>query len=281
MVKIGSCNQLAVAERRGSVLLLDGGDGNRVPLPLAEAPSAAVGTVLRVFLYHGNREELAATTVMPPGEVGDFALLKVKEVTPIGGFLDWGLPKDLFVPFREQKQPMRAGRSYVVRIYLDEKSGRIAASSRLDRFLDKEPVRYQKNEAVDLLICGTTEIGYKAIVNNRHWGVLYKNETSGHLRQGARLSGYVKQVRKDGKIDLTTFRPDYTQIDDVSDRIMQLLALKGGFLEVGDDSSPELIRTAFGVSKKSFKKALGSLYRKKLIVIEERGIRLNRGRNES
>lgn len=281
MIRIGSVNRLIVAERHGGTLLLDGGSGKILSLPSAEAPSAAVGAELDVFIYHGPGEQLTATTGIPPGTVGDFVLLRVKEVTPVGAFLDWGLPKDLFVPFREQKQPMQPGRSYVVRIYLDEKSGRIAASSRLDRFLGKEPPRYQKNEAVDLFICSMTDMGYKAIINNRHWGVLYKNETSGRIKRGTRCTGYVKQVRKDRKIDLTLFKPDFRQIDDVSEKIMQLLTVKDGFLEISDSSSPEKIRTYLGVSKKSFKKALGGLYRKKLIVIEDKGIRLNRRKDTS
>ena len=206
--------------------------------------------------------------------VGEFALLKVAAVNPVGAFLDWGLQKDLLVPFSEQKQRMEEGKYYIVFIYLDDRTHRIVASSKLNKFLDKGPVKFQEGQGVELLICDRTELGYKAIINNSRRGVLYKNEVFQTLEKGQNITGFIKKVRDDGKIDLCLQKPGHEMIDGVSEKIIDELKAKGGFIPVTDKSSPEIIAGLFGISKKTYKKAIGALYKKRLIVIESNGIKL-------
>ena len=192
-----------------------------------------------------------------------------------GAFLEWGLPKDLLVPFREQKQKMEAGKYYLVYIYLDEKSGRIVASSKLDKFINPHPPEYQEGQEVTLLIYQQTDIGYSAIINQAHWGLLYNSEVFQKISPGQKLSGYIAKVREDGKIDLTLHKPGYDKVEAVAENIIRRLIEEGGFIAVTDKSAPEKIYQLFGVSKKTYKMAVGALYKQKLIVLEKDGIRLS------
>jgi len=229
---------------------------------------------VEVFLYHDSEDRLIATTQRPYAGVGDLALLKVVAVNKFGAFLDWGLPKDLLVPFGEQQQRMQAGRLYVVYVYLDKTSGRIAASSRLKKFPAAQSTAFEKGQGVDLQIADKTDMGYKAIIEKRAWGVIYRNEVFQELRQGQRLRGFIKNVRSDGKIDLSIQKPGYEKVLDLSESVLAVIQAHGGFLDVTDKTSAERIYSLFGISKKTFKKAIGALYKAHRISLEKNGIAL-------
>jgi len=275
MTKIGRLNRLIVVKELDQGVYLDGEDLGEILLPGRYVPEdCKTGSSIEVFIYRDSEDRIVATTETPLAMVGQFAVLKVVAVNSSGAFLDWGLPKDLLVPFREQQQKMEEGRSYVVFVYLDERSDRIAASSKLDKFLDNEPGHFQQDQEVELLVCEQTDIGYKAIINSTHWGILYKNEVFQQLEQGRYIKGFIQKVRDDGKIDLSLQKPGYEKVDDLSGRIIHMLREQRGFIPVTDKSSPESIYELFGVSKKTFKKAVGALYKKRIISLEEDGIRL-------
>ena len=275
MADIGRINNLKVVKEVDFGIYLDGGEHGEILLPKRYVPeNCKVDEILKVFVYLDSEDRFIATTEKPYAMVGDFALLKVVSVSSVGVFLDWGLPKDLMIPFREQSQNMEEDKSYIVRIYVDKKSNRIAATTRLDRYLDNEPACFQAGEEVDLLICNQTDIGYKAIINNTHWGVLYSNEVFQPLESGQIITGYIRKVRDDDKIDLSLHKAGYERVDNVTAIILNALKQKGGFLPVTDKSSPETIYKLFGVSKKTYKKAIGFIYKKKLITIENDGIKL-------
>jgi uncharacterized protein len=221
-----------------------------------------------------SEDRLAATTLKPIAQVGEFACLRVASVTKIGAFLNWGLPKDLFVPFREQKVEMFERQTCVVRIYLDETSGRIAASTKLDKFLDRTPPTYKTGEKVSLLICDRTDLGFKAIVNGKHWGILFYNDVFQTLERGQKIDGFIKQVRPDGKIDLCLQKPGFGKVKDLTDVILEYIKAQGGFMPVTDKTPAEEIYRLFGVSKKSYKMAIGALYKKRLITFENNGTKL-------
>lgn len=272
MASIGRTNWLPVLRSTDIGLILDGGDLGEILMPSRYVSTGwKEGEPVEVFLMLDSEDRLTATTDKPLAMVGEFALLRVVAVTGIGAFLDWGLPKDLLVPFREQKMPLREGQSVIVRIYLDERSGRIAASAKLDRFLDRGRPDYQPGEKVNLLICSKTDLGFKAIINDRNWGVLFENEVFQPLEKGQRIEGYIKQVRFDGKIDLSLQKPGAKKIGTLSDLIMDYLKKQGGFMPVTDKSPPEEIYRLFGVSKKTYKRAIGGLYKKRLITFENGG----------
>jgi predicted RNA-binding protein (virulence factor B family) len=201
------------------------------------------------------------------------AWLKVVSINYIGAFLDWGLPKNLLVPFSEQHHEMEVGKSYLVKLFLDDK-GRIAATTKLDEWLEEESVDFKPGQKVSLIIADKTDLGYKAVVNNSHWGLLYKNEVFQPLRKGQKLEGYIKQIRDDKKIDLMLHEPGYGKVESLTDKILSRLKQNDGYLNLSDKSPPEAIYEAFGVSKKVFKQAIGALYKKQLIRIETDGIRL-------
>ena len=218
--------------------------------------------------------QAVATTKRPYATVGQFAYLKVVSTTKAGAFLDWGMKKDLLVPFREQRRRMEESKSYLVYLNLDD-MGRVVATSKIEKFLDKWPVRYEKGEEVDLIICERSDIGIKAIINHRHWGVLYEAETFKKLRYGQKIKGYIKQIREADKIDLTLHKPGHQKLGDVAERILDKLKQSDGFLPLNDKSAPEEIYKAFGESKKTFKSAIGTLYKKRLISITPKGIQLS------
>ena len=276
MAEIGVYNNLRVIKEVDFGVYLDGGEHEEILLPRRYVPeNCKVDDNIRVFIYLDSEDRFIATTETPYAKVGDFALLKVVAVESVGAFLDWGLLKDLLVPFGEQSPTMEIGKSYVVKVYVDKQSNRIAATTRLDRYLDNEPGNFHAGQEVELLICNQTDIGYKAIINGTHWGVLYSNEVFQPLKSGQKIKGYIKKVREDNKIDLSLHKPGYERVDDITDTILNVLKEQGGFISVTDKSSPETINKLFGVSKKTYKKAIGAIYRKRLITIESDGIRLN------
>lgn len=279
MTEIGRMNRLVAVKKLDQGMYLDGGDMGEILLPGRYVPEDCVpGSSIEVFIYRDSEDRITATTSKPFAMVGECACLRVVSVSSSGAFLDWGLDKDLMVPFREQKQKMEQGRSYVVYVYLDQRTKRIAASSRLDRFLGRQRGHFHKDQEVDLLIYSQTEMGYRAIINNTHWGMLYKNEVFGPIETGMHMKGYIKKVRDDGKIDLSLQKPGYEKVDDVTIGIIHILREHHGFIPITDKSSPESIYNLFGVSKKTYKKAIGALYKKRVIILEDDGIRLNEER---
>lgn len=275
MALIGKTNWLSVVRETDCGVLFDGGDLGEILMPNRYVSKDwNPGDVVEIFLMLDSEDRLTATTEKPAAEVDEFALLRVVSVTGIGAFLDWGLPKDLFVPFREQKMPLREGQSVIARIYLDESSGRIAASIKLDKFLDRVAPHYEPGEKVKLLICAKTDLGFKAIIDGRHWGVLFQNEVFQPLEKGQRIEGYIKQVRFDGKIDLSIQKPGAKKIGALTDVILEYIKEQGGFMPITDKSPPEEIYNLFGVSKKTYKRAIGALYKKRFITFENNGTKL-------
>lgn len=273
-VQLGKYNQLPVVKEVDFGVYLDGDDDGEILLPARYVPDGCKpGDLLNVFIYLDNEERLVATTQTPYAQVGDFACLEVSWTNEYGAFLNWGLMKDLFVPFREQKMKMQKGRRYVVHVHIDEDSFRIMASAKVERYLSKDKPPYKAGDPVDLLIWQRTELGYKAIVDNRFSGLLYANEVFRTLEPGMKLEAYVKQVRPDGKIDLELQRGGARKVDDFADTLLAYIDRSGGFTPFNDKSPAEEIYATFGVSKKTFKKAVGELYRKRLILIEEDGLR--------
>jgi predicted RNA-binding protein (virulence factor B family) len=273
-MNIGAINTLKVVKTVDFGVYLDGGDGLEILLPTRYVPDPCnVGDDVEVFIYHDNEGRLIATTVRPLAVVGEFQWMQVNEVTKIGAFLEWGIMKDLLVPFREQKMPMNQGRSYIVYVYLDAVTNRIVASARIDKFLDNVPPKYEYNQEVNLMVTEETEIGYKVIINNLHTGLLYHNEVFRRLAKGEKLKGYIKEVREDDKIDVSMFKLGYEKIDGIALQILNILNRNGGYLPVHDKSDPNEIQALFACSKKSFKQAIGALYRQGLISLEAEGIR--------
>ncbi len=274
-VKLGRYNQLEVVKKVEFGVYLDGDEDGEILLPKKYVPEdCEEGDMLNVFIYLDMEERLVATTLQPYAQVGDFACLEVAWVNEYGAFLDWGLMKDLFVPFREQKVKMQKGRRYVVHIHVDEESYRIMASAKVERYLSDERPEYQPGEEVEVMVWQRTDLGYKVIVDNKFSGMLFHNEVFRQLEIGMKLSAYIKQVRPDGKIDLELQKAGFHKVDDFAEVLLQYIRDNGGRTSINDKTDAETIYDAFGVSKKTFKKAVGDLYRKRLIVLEDGGIRL-------
>ena len=274
-IELGKFNVLEVVKEVDFGVYLDGGEEGEILLPTRYVPEECnIGDFLNVFLYLDNEERLIATTLTPLVQVGEFACLEVSWVNQFGAFLNWGLMKDLFVPFREQKMKMLVGKKYVIHAHIDEDSYRIVASAKVDKYLSKELPAYQPNDEVSILIWQKTDLGFKAIVENKFSGLLYDSEIFQHLQTGMQLKAFVKQVREDGKIDLMLQKPGFEKIDDFSDKLLSYIKENGGSIQLNDKSPAEDIYDTFQVSKKTFKKAVGDLYKKRLIVIEANGIRL-------
>lgn len=275
MAEIGKLNKLRVVKEVDFGFYLDGGEHGEILLPKKYIPeNAKPDDILEVFIYLDSEDRIIATTETPYIMVGEFACLKVVAVTSVGAFLDWGLMKDLFVPFREQKQKMEEGKWYIVTVYLDYDTKRLVASAKIEKFLDNLPPDFEPEQEVDLLIAGESDLGFNAIINNKHLGVLYKNEIFQPLRKGDRIKGYIKKIREDEKIDLLLQKPGYAKVDDISMKIVSVLKDHNGFLPVTDKSDPDTIYELFGVSKKTYKKAIGALFKFRIIDIEDKGIRL-------
>ena len=275
-VQLGKYNQLAVVKFVDFGLYLDGGDDGEILLPKRYIPEGTKeGDLLNVFLYLDNEERLVATTQTPLIQVGEFGYLEVSWVNQYGAFLNWGLMKDLFVPFREQKMRMVQGKSYIVYCYQDEESFRLMASAKVDKFLSKERPPYEAGELVNILIWQKTELGFKAIVENKYAALLYDSEIFQPLRSGMRLKAFVKQVREDGKIDLILQKAGPRKVDDFAETLLKYIRDHKGFTSFNDKSDAEEIYETFGVSKKTFKKAVGELYKMRLISLQPNGISLN------
>jgi predicted RNA-binding protein (virulence factor B family) len=276
MAKIGARAKLMILREHACGVFLDaGGDLGDVLLPRREMPDRwQIGGEVDVFLYRDSEDRPVATLKHPKAMPGEFAYLEVLASTDVGAFLDWGLPKDLLLPFREQRDRLEVGNSYVVHIHLDPDTNRIVASRRLARYFDPMPPTYTPGQEVDLLLYGKTELGYKAIINGAHSGVLYANQVFRRLRAGEQTKGYVTLVRPDDKVDLSLSPPGRAGIEDLETRIMEELKTRGGSWTLCDSSPPEEINRALGVSKKIFKQATGALFRKRRILINKDGIRL-------
>ena len=276
-IELGKFNQLEVVKQVDFGMYLDGGEEGEILLPTRYVPEdCKLGDWLNVFLYLDNEERLIATTLTPLVQVGEFACLEVSWVNQFGAFLNWGLMKDLFVPFSEQKMKMKVGNKYVIHAHIDDESFRIVASAKVDRYLSKEKAAYQPGEEVNILIWQKTDLGFKAIIENMYSGLLYDSEIFQTLHTGDVLKAYVKQVREDGKIDLILQKPGFEKIDDFSKTLHRYITEHGGWIGLTDKSPAEEIYDTFGVSKKTFKKAVGDLYKKRLILLHEDGIELVR-----
>ncbi len=277
MAAIGRYNSLQVTKYTDFGLYLDGGADGEILLPKRYIPKGEeleVGDWLNVFVYLDSEDRLIATTQKPKVQVGGFASLKVAEINRVGLFLDWGLPKDLLLPHSEEKRPLQVGDYCVVYVYLDQRTRRITATARLDRYLDKTPARYAPGQEVDLLVVEQTDMGFKAIINNEHWGLIHNNEVFKFLRSGMRERGFIREVRADGKISLSLQPVGREAASSLSEQILAKLREAGGQLPLSDKSSPEQISSLFGVSKGNFKKAIGGLYKQGQIVIETDRMRL-------
>ena len=274
-VKLGKYNQLEVVKTVDFGVYLDGGDDGEILLPSRYVPEGCKpGDVLNVFIYLDNEERLVATTLEPYVQVGEFACLEVAWVNEYGAFLDWGLMKDLFVPFREQKMKMQKGHRYVVHAHVDEDSYRIMASAKVERYLSKELPEYQPGEEVEVMAWQKTDLGYKVIVDNKFGGLVYQKEIFKSLEPGMRMQAFVRQVREDGKIDLTLQKDGLQKVGDFAEILLQYIKDNGGHTSLNDKSAAEDIYDTFGVSKKTFKKAVGDLYKKRLVILVEGGIQL-------
>ena len=274
-VILGKYNQLEVVKQVDFGVYLNGGDDGEILLPTRYVPEGCKpGDVLNVFIYLDNEERLIATTLQPKVQVDEFACLEVAWVNEYGAFLDWGLMKDLFVPFREQKMKMQKGHKYVVHVHVDEDSYRIMASAKVEKFLSKEMPPYKSGDEVEVVVWQKTDLGYKVIVDNQYGGLVYQKEIFQALQPGMKMPAYVRQVREDGKIDLTLQKDGLQKVGDFAEVLLRYIKEHGGHTPLNDKSAAEDIYDAFGVSKKTFKKAVGDLYKRRLIVLVEDGIRL-------
>lgn len=278
MAEIGRRNLLKVTGSSPHGLYLAGGEHGDILLPGKFVPEGTgEGDTLDVFIYLDSEDRPVATTAHPLAMAGEFAGLEAVSYHPgMGAFLYWGLEKDLLLPIREQAGHVEPGDVVMVYIRVDARSGRLVATMKLDRHLDLTIPDYAEGERVELVVAGETPLGYKAVVNHAHWGLLYRNETGSPLTPGQRLSGYIKAMRADGKIDLCLDPSGYSRVKPLAQCILEELEAGGGELALDDKSPPEAIRDRFGASKKAFKQALGALYRDRLITLESPGIRLVR-----
>lgn len=277
MALIGRYNSLQIVKHTNFGLYLDGAQDGEILLPNRYIPKDVPTEDedwLNVFICLDSEDKLLATTEKPKVQVGEFASLKVVEVNSIGVFLDWGLPKDLLLPYSEEKRTLQAGDYCVVHVYLDKHTRRITATARLDRYLDKTPANYSVGQEVDLLVAEATDMGFKAIINNKHWGLIHKNEVFKFMRAGKQEKGYIKEIRSDGNISLSLQPVGAEAASSLNSKILTKLRENNGTLPVSDKSDPQVISGLFGVSKGNFKKAIGALYKQGQIVIHADRIEL-------
>lgn len=276
-IKLGDYNRMTVVKQVDFGIYLDGGDEGEVLMPARYVPEGCKpGDELDVFVYLDNEERLVATTQTPLAKVGDFAFLKVSWVNEYGAFLDWGLMKDLFCPFREQKMKMEKDKGYIVHVHLDNESYRIVASAKVEHYFDPSFPPYQHGDEVDLLVWQKTDLGFKVIVDNRFPGLVYKNQVFRDIRTGDRLTGYIDIVREDGKIDVMLQPTGRQMTMNLSDVLLDYLESNGGVCPLTDKSPAEDIYSMFNVSKKNYKKAVGDLYKRRLIVLCDDCIKLRK-----
>ena len=274
MVKVGEYNRLKVIRLADFGAYLDDGKEG-ILLPKRFMPrGVAIGDEIKVFVYHDSEDRIIATTQEPKGIVGDIIKLKAVSVTPQGAFLDYGLMKDLFVPKSKQVTGMRPNGEYLVKLYIDEQTGRIAATEKLEPFLDNEVLTVKELEEVDLIVYRRTDIGYVVIINNIHTGVLHSNEIYRNITEGDKFRGFIKKIYPDNKIDVVAGKSGYNRVEDETQKILRLLEENNGYLPYNDKSDPEEIYSFFGMSKKTFKMTTGNLYKQRKISFEKTGIKL-------
>ncbi len=276
MVEIGKYTELEIEKiiQQGAYLLT-GDESPSILLPTRYIPeNAQIGDLVKVFIYRDSEDKIIATTDKPLVIVGEFAYLKVKSQSNFGAFLDWGLMKDLLVPFSEQKEKMNIGQSYLVGLYVDKLTNRIVGTQHINKYLRDNEITINEGDEVDILICDETDLGYKVIVNQKYWGMIYKNQIFSDIDTGKRINAWVKQIREDGKIDVTLQQPGFKEVLSAEDKILKLLEQQNGYSDLNDDSKPDEIYTELQISKKVFKKAIGKLFREKKIMISENGIQL-------
>lgn len=273
MIRIGRINRLRIKEKQSDTVFLDAGKSGDILLPARDvAARYQQGDEIEVFVQADKEGQLQATTRKPYATVGEFATLQVVSNTSAGSFLHWGMENDLLVPKGEQQHPMVEGQAYVVHVFLSKKTNRIIASSRLDKFLSQQVPDYKEGEEVDLILFEQTDLGYRALINRDHVGMIYRNEIFRQVQMGKQIKGYIKRVREDQKIDLSLQQAGYQGIDEISQTILAIIQKSGAKVAVTDKSPPDDIYALFGVSKKVFKKAIGALYKKRIISIQPDGI---------
>jgi len=275
MLEIGSYNELIVQREVSFGFYLNPKE-DEVLLPLKYVPPGGLkpGDTIRVFVYTDSEDRPIATTLTPTAAVGDFAFLEVKDTAPFGAFLEWGLEKDLFIPGNEMVLPLKKGEKHVVKVCLDKESKRVYATAQIDQNCSKYMAGVEEGMGVDLLIYGVSNLGYKAVINSTHCGMLYINETFETLAVGDQKKGYIYKIRSDGKIDIRLKKPGYSSVQESTFRILEVLKREGGFVACHDKSSPESIRQWFAMSKKEFKRSIGTLYKERQIELSDRGITL-------
>lgn len=274
MITAGQYHKLKLMRLVEFGAYLDDGDQG-ILLPKRFLPEGLKeGDEISVFVYHDSEDRLIATTQQPYGIVGDIVKLKAVSCTPLGAFLDWGLMKDLFVPKSQQLSSMRPQGEYLVKIYLDEQTGRVAATEKFENTLSNEELTVKEKDLVDLTVFRRTDIGYLMIINNRHTGVLHFNEIYRNITAGDRFKGFIKRIHENKNIDVAAGKPGYQRVEDEAGKIMRLLEENNGYLPYNDKSEPDAIYDFFGMSKKTFKMTIGNLYKQKKITLEKTGIRL-------
>lgn len=275
MLDLGVKNTLRILRGTGVGMFLGDDEGNDVLLPKKYIPDdVIVGDDIEVFIYRDSEDRIIATTLEPKIQLNEFAYLQVKAVTQVGAFLDWGLEKDLFVPFREQNKKMEVDKWYAVYLYLDEDTDRLVASCKVNRFFEKENIDLAIGQEVDILVFEETDLGMNAVINNRYKGLIYENEIFQRIKIGTRTKAYVKNIRDDKRIDLSLQKQGYANVEPNAERILEKLKANNGFLDVTDKSDANYVMYQLEMSKKTFKKAVGALYRQRIIRIEDDGIYL-------
>ncbi|MDN3610081.1 S1 RNA-binding domain-containing protein [Vibrio ostreicida] len=276
MINVGQINRLKVVKKADFGVFLDAGEYGISLLPNRFVPQGTeIDQFVDAFLYFDSDSQLVATTETPIAQVGEWGLMTIGGVNSTGAFADWGIKgKDLLIPFSEQRARFSVGQNVLVYVYTDKASGRIVGTTKFNKLLDKTQASYTPNQQVDIIIAERSDLGFKAIIEGQHWGMIFKSDVFGKLFVGKKLKAYIKAVREDGKVDLSLQKIGVDKMDDLSVKIMTLLEKKEGFLPLNDKSSPESIFAAFRTSKGTFKKTIGSLYKQGRITIEEEGIRL-------
>ena len=274
MIQVGNYNTLKVSRKTDFGFYLDDGEDG-ILLPKRFVPKGLrIGDEIKVFIYHDSDNRLIATTQEPKGVVGDIVSLKCVSTTEHGAFLDWGLMKDIFVAKSQQLTGMYKGGEYLVKIYIDEQTGRVAATEKIDKQISNDVLTVKEKEEVDLHVQRQTDLGYVMIINGKHTGLLHANEVYRKLYVGNKIKGYIKTIRKDNKIDLVLDKPGYEKVSREEEKILNLLEAKKGFLPYNDKTDPQIIYTVFGMSKKTFKMTIGALYKQRKIELTDKGIKI-------
>jgi len=275
MIELGKQQKLKIQRFSDPGLYLVDDEENEILLPNQYIDDNMVpGNELDVFVYKDSEDRLVATTEEPKIKLNDFAFLKVNDLASFGAFLDWGLQKDLLVPNNQQSMDMYVGKKYLVYMYLDDETDRLVASSKINKFLNNDELTVFEGDKVDLIVSNNSSLGFNTIVNNQHSGLIYHNEIFNDINTGDHLVGYVKKIREDNKIDISLQKQGYGNVEPNAQIILEKLSKNDGFIQLNDKSNPDLIRSQLQMSKKTFKKAIGSLYKQKLIEIDEKGLRL-------